>query len=259
VLKINFEKVPSGSRKIDNGEYVLMEAASKRQIDLSADWDACFMPGQRVEMRMTFQRQSRRLNSCPSCAYESEIHAEEDIECVQCGITFRRIIQIDEPPTDSETEPRKKCVRDLRELSAAISSDGNCSGNLGPPRPPKTAYDEVEDVKYYRRVNVVQRQRRAVWELDITAKSTLEQLSQQTQRQAHEGFEKSYYGEEISDGSDAECLADLRDFVDVEGFRYLLDVDSENFDEIEREFSRSLILNGLRDIELAIRRIQDEL
>jgi hypothetical protein len=35
VLKINFEKIPSGRRKIDSGEYALMEAARKRQTGLS--------------------------------------------------------------------------------------------------------------------------------------------------------------------------------------------------------------------------------
>jgi hypothetical protein len=259
VLKINFEKIPSGPRKIDNGEYVFMEAASKRQIDLSTDWDTCFMPGQRVEMRMTFQRQTRRLNSCPSCFYESEIRAEEDVECVKCGVTFRRTIHIEEPPTSPEAEPRKKCVRDLRELSAAISYDGNCSRSLGTPPPPKTAYDEVEDVKYYRRINIVQRQRRAVWESEIDAHYMVEQPVQQTRRQAHDRFEERYYGEYISEGSDTEGLATLGDCVDVESPGPLLEMDVENFDEIEREFSRSITLAGLRDMELVIRRIQNKL
>jgi hypothetical protein len=217
------------------------------------------MPGQRVEMRMIFQRQTRRLNSCPSCFYKSEIHAEEDIECVKCGVTFRRIIQIEEPPTDPEAEPRKKCVRDLWDLSAAISYDGNCSGSLAPPRPPKTAYDEVEDVKYYRRINIVQRQRRTVWGSDIDADSGVEQPVQHIWRQAHERFEERYYGEDISDGSDAEGLATLGDCVDVESFGPLLEMDGENFDEIEREFSRGIILGGLTQIELGIRKIQTKL
>jgi len=97
VLKTNFEKMPSGPRKIANGEYVLIEAARNRQIDLSTHWNTCFMPGQRVEMRMTFQHETRRLNSCPSCAYESDIRAEEDVECVKCGVTFRRTIQTKGP------------------------------------------------------------------------------------------------------------------------------------------------------------------
>jgi uncharacterized paraquat-inducible protein A len=95
VLMTNFEKILSGLRKIDNGKHVLMEVASKRQIDLSTDWVICSMPDQRVEMRMTFQGETRRLNSCPSCAYESEIRGEEDVECVKCGVTYRRTIQIE--------------------------------------------------------------------------------------------------------------------------------------------------------------------
>jgi len=84
-----------------------MESASKRQIDLYKHWDTCFMPGQRVEMRMVFQKQTRKLNSCPSCGSQSEQNTDEDVDCLKCGLTFKRIIRIEEPPTDSKTEPRK--------------------------------------------------------------------------------------------------------------------------------------------------------
>jgi hypothetical protein len=255
VLKINFEKIPSGPRKIDNGEYVLMEAGSKRQIDLSTDWDACLMPGQRIEMRMTFHRQTRQLNSCPSCTYESEIRTGEDVECVKCGVTFRRIIQIEEPPTDPKAEPRKKGVRDLRELSAALSYDGKASEGLGPPRPPKTAYDEVEDIKYYRRIDVVQRRCRAVWESGIVAAPKVDQPNQ---IQDYERVEERYYGEDSSDSSYTEGLAALGDSVDAETFGQLLEMDDSD-DEIEREFSRSLIFCILEYIEKMIRKIQNEL
>lgn len=258
MLKINFEKIPSGPRKIDNGEFVILEAASRRQIDLSTDWEACFMPGQRVEMRMTFQRQTRRLNSCPNCAYESETHTEEDVDCVKCGVTFRRIIQIEEPPTDPKAEPRKKGVKDLRELSSALSYDMKAAETLGPPRPPKTAYDEVEDLKYYRRINVIQRQRRVVWESNIVSNLNIDESIQCGENDDQEPPTERYYGDDLSDDSSAECIAALGDSIDVDNFKQILEMDDSD-DEVEREFSRSMILGGLGQIEETIRKMQDAL
>ena len=81
----------------DLGESFLLDTPTKRQINLSKQWDACFMPGQRIEMRMIFQKQTRRLNSCPSCGYTSEQRTDKDIECENCGLIFKRVIQIEEP------------------------------------------------------------------------------------------------------------------------------------------------------------------
>ncbi len=256
MLKINFEKVPSGLRKIVNGEYVLLEAGSKRQIDLSTHWDACFMPDQRVEMRMIFQKQTRKLNSCPSCAYTSEKHTNEDVDCANCGLTFKRIIQIEEPPTDPQEEPKKKGVKDLRELLAALSYGSQAPEILGPTRPPTTAYDESEDVKYYRRVNVVQRQRRVVWGSQVESTFKIDGAMQQTQRNEHEMVPEAVAIENSGDANNIEGLEMLDDSVDALISDQILEMDDSD-DEIERDFSRSIIFGGLETVEQNIRLMQN--
>ena len=69
-----------------------LDTSTKRQINLSKQWDACFVPHQRIEMRMIFQKQTRRLNSCPSCGYTFEQRTDEDIECENCELTLKPVI-----------------------------------------------------------------------------------------------------------------------------------------------------------------------
>lgn len=255
MLKINFENIPSGPRKIDNGEYILLDATNKRPINLSTHWDACLMPGQRVEMRMIFQRQTKQLNSCPSCNYTYGQHTDEDVECTNCGLTFKRVIQIEEPPTDPRAEPKKRGVRDLLELSAALSHAGKVSERLSPPRPPMTVYDETEDIKYYRRVNVVQRQRRAVWELGKEFDSRTDQQIHQAQENEDKMVLDRIATEDSSDAGDIEILEIFGDSVDAATFESFMEMD----DDDEPEFSKSIMINGLEQIEYAIRKIQEAL
>lgn len=211
------------------------------------------MPGQRLEMRMIFERQTRRLNSCPGCGHESEAHAEAHIDCVKCGVTYRRIIQIEEPPTDPKAEPRKKGVKDLREVASALSYNTKSPEVLGPHRPPKTAYDEEQDLKYYRRVNIVHRQRRAVWEINTIPGLPREPAAQMIEPREENVSEERYYGD---DSSDEEDLTALGESVDLNTFEQFLDMDE---DAVEREFSRALILGSLEEQEEIIRRISNEL
>lgn len=64
VLKINLRETGCGPAMIDRGEFVIEEAAPRTLIDLTAPWDRCFFPGQRVAMSMVFICAS---SSCPEC------------------------------------------------------------------------------------------------------------------------------------------------------------------------------------------------
>jgi hypothetical protein len=121
---------------------------------------------------------------------------------------------------------------------------------VGPPRPPTTAYDEAEDVKYYRRVNVIQRQRRLVWASEAESDTPVGDRTQQTQE--HVDLEES---NNLGNSENIELLGDA---VDAWAFEQILEMDDED-DEIEREFSRSLILGTLEAVERGIRKMQDEL
>jgi hypothetical protein len=118
-----------------------------------------------------------------------------------------------------------------------------------------TVYDETEDVKYYRRVNVVQRQRRAVWELGKEFDSRTDQQIHQAQENEDKMVLDRIATEDSSDAGDIEILEIFGDSVDAATFESFMEMD----DDDEREFSKSIMINGLEQIEYAIRKIQEAL
>jgi len=72
VLKVRFKDF--GLHKIQNGEFALQDTGSADDIDLSdisRPWDLIFVPGQQVDMSVTFKRRDQ-ANSilCPACSQE---------------------------------------------------------------------------------------------------------------------------------------------------------------------------------------------
>jgi len=80
VLSINFKWLGSASKKIQNGEFSIHDARTKRDIDLNRPWDECFLPGQQVEMSMIFDRSEPACTNCPKCRHQCALNAEEDVE-----------------------------------------------------------------------------------------------------------------------------------------------------------------------------------
>ena len=76
VLAVNFKKY-GADKKILNREFVIEDSISKKDIDLEADWDLCFSPGQRVEMSMVVP-QLEFSNACPKC--KNDCNSREDRE-----------------------------------------------------------------------------------------------------------------------------------------------------------------------------------
>ncbi|KAI9865708.1 MAG: hypothetical protein M1813_002166 [Trichoglossum hirsutum] len=133
VLKVRFKH--AGLRKIEKREFALQERGSKRRLDLSAPWDSVFLPGQKVDMSMVFRRQDVPHRSCPSCRFVSEGHEEEDIECENCHLTYRRI-------EEAEERPKKR----TRSQTTLVSS---------PPQLPTQLQDESDEISDFRRVYVI--------------------------------------------------------------------------------------------------------
>jgi hypothetical protein len=82
VLKVNFSKHGSGTKKIEDGEFAIQDSVSKRDIDLTGDWETCFYPGQHVDMsiiligiRLQLGLTSRLV--CPRCQNDPEGGGEE--------------------------------------------------------------------------------------------------------------------------------------------------------------------------------------
>jgi hypothetical protein len=111
-------------------------------------------------------------------------------------------------------------------------------------------------VKFYRRVNIVQRQRRAVWDSQDVVNTNLDEPTRQARDSEHEEIPDIIAVEELSEASNVDDLDQLGDSVDTETFAQILEMDDSD-DEIEREFSRSMTLDGLETIEQGIRQIQE--
>ncbi|KAF7191184.1 Multistep phosphorelay regulator 1 [Pseudocercospora fuligena] len=257
VLKSNFQKVPSGLRKIHNGEFIIHDAANGRPIDLTRDWDTCFMPGQRIDMRMVFRWHSRRRDACPSCGFRGERNKElQDSECKSCGLTFHRLVQTVKDseafPTQSGTgaEPSKALVQHHAMILADTTADE--AVRLAPT----TAFDESDDVKYYRRVRMVQWKRHRAWETPTPGAQraqrdrtgdVIEELTQQ------EDDNESTKDEQDRDEERDNAVAYFGEDVDFSTFEQILEMD----DDIEREFSREVILGSLETCRITFNNIKD--
>ena len=79
VLAINFQKVGAAA-KIQEREFVIEDMATKKDIDLEADWDSCFFSGQRVEMSMVFRQEHIPNTTCPKCRTISNGDMDKEIE-----------------------------------------------------------------------------------------------------------------------------------------------------------------------------------
>jgi len=69
VLKVRFKE--RGLRKVENMEFVLQRAGSRRDIKMVESWETAFCPGQEVNMSIIFHQTGYAASSlCPSCRYE---------------------------------------------------------------------------------------------------------------------------------------------------------------------------------------------
>lgn len=79
VLKINLKETGCGPDMIDRGEFVLEESGTQNSIDITAPWENCFYPGQRVAMSMIFKQESIVQSSCPRCGTDHEESTGKEI------------------------------------------------------------------------------------------------------------------------------------------------------------------------------------
>ena len=54
MLKVNLKKYGKSAEMVERGEFAIQDSVTKQDIDLRADWELCFSPGQRVDMSMIF-------------------------------------------------------------------------------------------------------------------------------------------------------------------------------------------------------------
>ena len=139
--------VDSGPRKIANDEYTIQDIVTKRVVDLSKSWEACLMPGQKLDMTMLFVRPDRHCSSCPSCKTVCESIADEAVECQACGLHFQRIVQAEEAFHTDAT--RKRPGVQPPPATAQVAKTFSATGKR------KFVDDYEEEVRQYRRIKVI--------------------------------------------------------------------------------------------------------
>lgn len=66
------------------GNFAIQDSVTKHDIDLTADWEACFFPGQQVDMSMLFALfvDPASQRNCPKCNHPgSQKNDNIDIGC----------------------------------------------------------------------------------------------------------------------------------------------------------------------------------
>ena len=80
MLAENFRKYGRGADLIKNGDFVISDAGTDRDIDLLQEWELCFSPGQHVNMSMIFEHLGAPSTYCPRCQHNCRGRTDEDIE-----------------------------------------------------------------------------------------------------------------------------------------------------------------------------------
>lgn len=159
VLKFNFSKIKNGPKKIDNGEFVIEEAGTGRLVDLTQDWDSCFLPGQTALMSMVFHQRKGPGSTCPSCKAACDGPQDKELLCPVCRFAFRRIEEVEETKEDlkpSLVEPNgglKSLSRRPTQRNGAITPRVQSSSRALLKRKRRVDVD-VGELRSFRRVHI---------------------------------------------------------------------------------------------------------
>ncbi|KAH8819392.1 hypothetical protein F5884DRAFT_10370 [Xylogone sp. PMI_703] len=118
ILRLRFENV-QGYKKVQNNEYILQEHATRREIARTRPWNLAFLPGQRVDMSLIFTKKAEEAEatpstSCPNCHAVSHQSQDVEVQCLDCGMWFRRItefVDVEPPPAIRITPARPPSER----------------------------------------------------------------------------------------------------------------------------------------------------
>lgn len=174
MLADNLRKTKTGPQRIASGEFIILESQTKRRIDLSRDWDSCFLPGQRVEMSMAFQRPAIESDACPGCKANPRLlqtgpgpfDEDENVECDVCGLTYRRITKpMAWLPRWREFEgPTQTYAREATGTKSPSALSGPYPANVGMSE--SNLINPDDDILSFRRVVIVRRKTKHNHRLD---------------------------------------------------------------------------------------------
>jgi hypothetical protein len=148
VLRSNFRNVGRGAKKIERGEFVIHDAATKLDVDLTLPWEACFSPGQHAVMSMVFNSTKASNTSCPKCHNKNEDNAaqDEDIEWYAPNPQLRYIAKENQEPK-MQDGVQALCIYDIRNFSPELPPNSSSRKRYRPD-------DEEKEIALYRRVRI---------------------------------------------------------------------------------------------------------
>ncbi|KAE9368192.1 hypothetical protein N431DRAFT_547295 [Stipitochalara longipes BDJ] len=111
VLEARFQNL-QGYNKVKRKEFVLQERATRRDISHAGSWEGSFLPGQRVDMSITFTeiRQNVEL-ACPRCQTTNRNCSGQSTQCAACGMWFTRVIELCDPDPLDILNPVSRTAR----------------------------------------------------------------------------------------------------------------------------------------------------
>ena len=203
------------------------------------------------------QPQDQQQQPCPACGNTACCQAQDTphstTECPACGVTFKRVVVIRQRPLADPTKKSRKAV--VESHAAAFSGPGNEMSHINGARdkkttvltcgadqsvtvaPPKTAYDEAEDARFYRRLIILERRRRRKTSAQLPQFHDDEDL--QLDGDHPPGTSASRTAQTTRAFSEKQLLDELQDSVDLDTFHQILEMDED--DDLEREFSKAIV------------------
>lgn len=138
-------------------------------------------------------------------------------------------------PSDT---PSRTSTKPLVQQIALMTGESAMGATAAGPVVPKTAFDESEDVRFYRRVQVLERRKRKAWHRKTAA----------LENDCKEDGEKMDIDQEaVSEAAQAEDTPheEVQASIDLATFNQVLEMDE---DDVEREFSREVICSYLASL-----------
>ena len=155
-------------------------------------------------------------------------------------MAFKRVVVIRQRPLADPTRKSRKAV--VESHAAAFSGPGNEMSHIKADQsvtvaPPKTAYDEAEDARFYRRLIILERRRRKT-SAQLPQFHDDEDLQLDGDHPPPAGT-ASRTAQTTRAFSEKQLLDELQDSVDLDTFHQILEMDED--DDLEREFSKAIV------------------
>lgn len=157
VLQCNMTGNEMAFERIKRGEFAISDVATQHDINLFRPWHMCFRPGQKVDMSMILDEVVESTSTCPSCKYDCAGSIDQDTICARCGLTFRRVTELD----NNNASNQKASIGKKDQVSDEGEGEGGSSRRYSPDkecRKRKRGEEITEELVMYRKVRLLRQQ-----------------------------------------------------------------------------------------------------